>query len=223
MAPGPGPTVAPSNDNTTVAPGSETTTTIAPSNDNTTVAPATTVPEPSNETTVAPSNGSTGVPVVTTVPGHTTVPTQPEPIVVLKSGLLAGAWIPFVVVVIAAALWSTSYIKFYEHKKERECGPTTVAVLGMTFSLITIALIPVDIYLVSQMKNPDGTFQDWAAHSNARVAVEDIATDGYIVLYSVVCLFVFLLIPLAYFYYEEKDEELNTKGCRRFFEAAKYA
>ena len=41
-------------------------------------------------------------------------------------------------------------------------------------------------------------------------------------MYGLTELFVFLLLPLAYFFFEEKDEEAGTSTCRRFLNACKY-
>jgi hypothetical protein len=71
---------------------------------------------------------------------------------------------------------SLMYVKHYQHRRERECSSTTIAVLALTVALTTLALVPVDIFLVSQQKlSSDGTYKFSAAqvsqsciHSSAR-------------------------------------------------------
>ena len=41
-------------------------------------------------------------------------------------------------------------------------------------------------------------------------------------MYALLMLFAFLLLPLAYFFYEEKDEEAGTSCGKRLFGAMKY-
>ena len=68
-------------------------------------------------------------------------------------------------------LFSFLYVRYYQHKSEKEfgihvrcnrgshvTGTTAVAMVGMVIALLTTALIPVDIFLVSSFKNSDGTF-----------------------------------------------------------------
>jgi hypothetical protein len=214
------------------------------------------------------------------------------------------------------------YVKHYQHRRERECSSTTIAVLALTVALTTLALVPVDIFLVSQQKlSSDGTYKFSAAqvsqsciHSSARsmttflsllffvvwkmmqvgwnahhlfscaliflintwfpakqtnkqtnkqslcfllLAVfqysshlqwcwcsttprttnvctpvhppvpqvseaKDLTQDAYYTMYAFLLLFAFLLLPMAYFYFEEKDEEAGTTCCTRFMVAIKY-
>ena len=44
------------------------------------------------------------------------------------------------------------YVRYYQHKRERECGSTMAAIFAIAFSLMTLALLPVDIFLVSSQK-----------------------------------------------------------------------
>jgi len=69
---------------------------------------------------------SPGLPPTTThTPNGTTVsPTDPAS--ELKAGILAGGWIPFVVVMGVALIFAFTFVRYYEHKHDRECGSTTV-------------------------------------------------------------------------------------------------
>ena len=74
--------------------------------------------------------------------------------------------------------FSFGYVRYYQHKRERECGSTTVAVLALTVALLTGALIPVDIFLVSTLKGHDGQYHDWASY-DVRQEVKDMVTYAY--------------------------------------------
>ena len=75
-------------------------------------------------------------------------------------------------------------------------GATVTAILGLTVALLTCAMIPVDIFLVSSMKNGDGTFkvcgvvatstllisplfQSWAESQSNRDSVTNSVTYAY--------------------------------------------
>ncbi|XP_032626233.1 lysosomal cobalamin transport escort protein LMBD1 isoform X4 [Chelonoidis abingdonii] len=94
------------------------------------------------------------------------------------------------------------------------------AILALAIALITSALLPVDIFLVSYMKNQNGTFKEWA-DANVTRQIEDTVLYGYYTLYSIILFSVFLWIPFVYFYYEEKDED-DTSSCSQFQAALKY-
>jgi hypothetical protein len=51
---------------------------------------------------------------------------------------------------------------------------------------------------------------------------KDLTQDAYYTMYAFLLLFAFLLLPMAYFYFEEKDEEAGTTCCTRFMVAIKY-
>eukprot|EP00037_Helgoeca_nana_P005958 m.55429 g.55429 ORF g.55429 m.55429 type:complete len:753 (-) comp16876_c0_seq1:222-2480(-) len=156
----------------------------------------------------------------TPMPTTTTIPMAQKLESELSSLILAGAWIPFCVVVAVAFLVSLTNVKYYQHKREREFGPTAVAVLALTTALTTLALVPVDIFLVSQQKlHSDGTY---ALNSDQVTSVKDLTTDAYFVMYALLLLFAFLLLPLAYFFFEEKDEEAGTSCMSRLMSSMKY-
>jgi len=139
----------------------------------------------------------------------------------LQTSVLAGGWIPFAIVILLSMLFSFLYVRYYQHKSEKEFGTTAVAMVGMVIALLTTALIPVDIFLVSSFKNSDGTFHDWATDS-IRSEVLSTLTDGYYAMYGLTCFFIFFLMPLSYFFFEEKDEVANVSTGKRLLGAAKF-
>eukprot|EP00040_Diaphanoeca_grandis_P010962 m.56140 g.56140 ORF g.56140 m.56140 type:complete len:720 (-) comp22193_c0_seq2:223-2382(-) len=199
-----------------------TTTTPAPDAPNTTTTPA-----PTNTTTTpAPDTPNSTAPVPeSTTPGSTTPPSKTEELVKVGAGILAATWIPFTIVAVLAFVVSFSYVRYYQHKRNRECGSTTIAIFAIALSLMTLALLPVDIYLVSsQQLQSNGQYNlagnGW--NQPTHDAITSLVQDAYWAMYALLMLFAFVLIPLAYFFYEEKDEEAGTTTCQRILGALKY-
>lgn len=132
----------------------------------------------------------------------------------------AYGWIPFVVVILGCFLFSTLYMRYFWNKHEQDRVSAVISVLGLTFTLMTSFLLPVDVFLVSFMKNSNGTFKDWATNST-RQTVEDSVSYVYYGLYAIILVFAFFLLPLVYFAYEEKDDE-HSNTSQRFCTALKF-
>ena len=56
-------------------------------------------------------------------------------------------------------LFSWIYVRYYQDHLESEVSTTITAIIALTVTLITSAMVPLDIFLVSYMKNSDGTFK----------------------------------------------------------------
>ncbi|KAG9344230.1 hypothetical protein JZ751_010899 [Albula glossodonta] len=121
--------------------------------------------------------------------------------------------------VILAFCWV--YIRKYQSRQESEVISTITAICALAIALITSALLPVDIFLVSYMKYPNGTYKEWAASNETRAQTEDTVLYGYYTLYSIILFCVFLWIPFVYFYYEERDDD-NVNKCSQVKNALKY-
>ncbi|XP_067032637.1 probable lysosomal cobalamin transporter [Acropora muricata] len=136
--------------------------------------------------------------------------------------VLAYGWIPFTVVVVLIFFFSWFYIRFYQDHSQTEVSSTLTAIFALTVTLLTTALVPVDIFIVSYMKHDNGTWKDWCVDASERKDFEETSvTTVYYVLYSFVALFAFLLMPFVYFYFEEKDEDVTTR--QRICGALKYS
>ncbi|XP_030411540.1 probable lysosomal cobalamin transporter isoform X4 [Gopherus evgoodei] len=136
-----------------------------------------------------------------------------------SSELLTG-WCLFGLSLLAILAFCWVYVRKYQSRRESEVVSTITAIFALAIALITSALLPVDIFLVSYMKNQNGTFKEWA-DANVKRQIEDTVLYGYYTLYSIVLFSVFLWIPFVYFYYEEKDED-DTSSCSQFQAALKY-
>ncbi len=123
-----------------------------------------------------------------------------------------------VAAVITTLTWQTP--------RERSAVVSVVAVVSLTALLATVLLLPVDIALVSATSSARlGLKKHWATPE--RVADILLALKVlYYTLYSVDALLCLLLIPFAYFWYEEYDEiEFEEEGRTwrsRLWAAAKY-
>uniref|UniRef100_A0A8K9UT01 Lysosomal cobalamin transport escort protein LMBD1 n=1 Tax=Oncorhynchus mykiss TaxID=8022 RepID=A0A8K9UT01_ONCMY len=109
----------------------------------------------------------------------------------------------------------------YQSRQESEVISTITAICALAIALITSALLPVDIFLVSYMKHPNGTYKEWAENNETRGQIEDTVLYAYYSLYSLLLFCVFLWIPFVYFYYEEKDDD-NINKCSQVKNALKY-
>uniref|UniRef100_A0A7N6A177 Lysosomal cobalamin transport escort protein LMBD1 n=1 Tax=Anabas testudineus TaxID=64144 RepID=A0A7N6A177_ANATE len=121
--------------------------------------------------------------------------------------------------IILAFCWV--YIRKFQSRQESEVISTITAICALAIALITSALLPVDIFLVSFMKYPNGTYKEWAANNETRGQIEDTVLYGYYTLYSIILFCVFLWIPFVYFYYEERDDD-NMNKCLQVKNALKY-
>lgn len=130
----------------------------------------------------------------------------------IPSSVLAAGWVPFVVVVVLVLIFSGIYIKYYMSKTESEWSTTISAIVALSITLLTTALIPVDVFLVSFMKNSDGSFKDWATLNTTRNSMEESVLVGYYILYGLITFCLFLLLPFMYFFYEEREEDATCRS-----------
>uniref|UniRef100_A0A8K9XZ01 Lysosomal cobalamin transport escort protein LMBD1 n=1 Tax=Oncorhynchus mykiss TaxID=8022 RepID=A0A8K9XZ01_ONCMY len=130
-------------------------------------------------------------------------------------------WSIFALVFLVILSFCWVYIRKYQSRQESEVISTITAICALAIALITSALLPVDIFLVSYMKHPNGTYKEWAENNETRGQIEDTVLYAYYSLYSLLLFCVFLWIPFVYFYYEEKDDD-NINKCSQVKNALKY-
>lgn len=56
-------------------------------------------------------------------------------------------------------LFSGFYVRYFMSKYENELSTTLTAIFALTVTLLTSALVPVDIFMVSFMKDANGMFK----------------------------------------------------------------
>ncbi|KAK5578392.1 hypothetical protein RB653_008062 [Dictyostelium firmibasis] len=125
-------------------------------------------------------------------------------------------WIVFAGVILALIALNFIVVKYYSDKHESGKITTIISVIGLTLTLLCVMLIPVDILNVSTMSNSDGT----------QISADSISqrTEGvkmlYYILYGSILGVSLILIPFAYFYHEEYDENIPT--CSRVYAGCKF-
>lgn len=124
--------------------------------------------------------------------------------------VLASGWIPFVVVIILEFIFAWTYIRYFQHHELSELSTTLTAIVALFVTLMTSGLVPVDIFLVTFMKESSGNFKDWAQDLESRHSIENTITYAYYTLYASAAVFVFLVLPFMYFFYEEKDDDVSA-------------
>ncbi|KAI9593592.1 hypothetical protein BDF19DRAFT_153011 [Syncephalis fuscata] len=129
-------------------------------------------------------------------------------------------WLVITGVVFVLALLSWAFTCYYQDPAESESLVTTVTVVGLTFCLCVLALAPLDIFLVSStVDQGTGLKRSWATPDH----IDDFLTTLsiiYYVCFAGIVLLCFVVIPFAYFYFEELDHDEPTE--RRAVSAAKY-
>lgn len=133
---------------------------------------------------------------------------------------LVTGWCLFGLALLVILAFCWVYVRKYQSRRESEVISTITAIFALAIALITSALLPVDIFLVSYVKNQNGTFKDWA-DANVTRQIEDTVLYAYYTLYSIILFCVFLWIPFVYFFYEEKDED-DGNTCAQVQTACKY-
>uniref|UniRef100_A0A803TU78 Lysosomal cobalamin transport escort protein LMBD1 n=1 Tax=Anolis carolinensis TaxID=28377 RepID=A0A803TU78_ANOCA len=133
---------------------------------------------------------------------------------------LVTGWCLFGLALLVILAFCWVYVRKYQSRRESEVISTITSIFALAIALITSALLPVDIFLVSYVKNQNGTFKDWA-DANVTRQIEDTVLYAYYTLYSIILFCVFLWIPFVYFYYEEKDED-DANTCSQVQTALKY-
>ncbi|CAI9727329.1 Hypothetical predicted protein [Octopus vulgaris] len=133
---------------------------------------------------------------------------------------LIEGWLPFVVILLLILVFSTFYVRHFMSKYDSEWSSTMAAIVGLSAALVTSAIVPVDIFLVSYMKDSDGHFREWANNSSARDHVMNSVLISYYVMYGLLTFLFFLFLPFMYFFFEEKDDieqpTVATRCCGAF-------
>lgn len=127
------------------------------------------------------------------------------------------AWAIFGGTILVLGLFSVLFTRHYQSLRETELSATVVTITGLTVIFGSIAVIPLDIFLVSNTVDlKTGLKKEWADESTIywmTLAVQCL----YYVFYGLIMLFSFLIVPFAYAYYEEYDVQ------RRAMTAFKYS
>lgn len=130
-------------------------------------------------------------------------------------------WITAAVVLALLIIAATIFVKVYQDRREKDAFVTTVCILALTCLLATACLFPVDIALVSSTTdNSTGLKKHWASSETVHNVLVSLRVVYYL-LYSLDAVMCLLIIPFAYFWYEEWDQDTTTK--KRLTGALKYS
>ncbi|KAI9254738.1 hypothetical protein EDC94DRAFT_618290 [Helicostylum pulchrum] len=132
------------------------------------------------------------------------------------------AWTVFAIMAFALSLFSIAFTKYHQSKRESELSATIVAMVAITLILATVALQPIDVFLVSStVDSHTGLKKNWADADTVYWMTFTVQVMYY-VFYGLIVASCFFVIPYTYFYYEEYEAQGQTKSERRHL-AFKYA
>lgn len=148
------------------------------------------------------------------------------------------------------SLFSIGFIKYYQSRRDNQLSSTIVTMIALTLILTTVSLLPVDIFLVSAtVDKHTGLKKLWAdrdtiywitltvqimyygksflVHVVEMCVVLKKQTTMQTVFYGSIVAFSFFVIPCAYFYYSQQEDNIDlltqtTKHARRI-KAFKYS
>lgn len=120
------------------------------------------------------------------------------------------AWGIFGVICLLVIAFSGGFIAYYKWKDEPAGVTGTVGFFALLFTLLSLFLIPIDVYMVSSNSYTNDLYND--------------VKYTYYAFYIVFMFFVFVGLPFAYFYYEElgDTEDRTNTFSQRACEALKY-
>ena len=104
-------------------------------------------------------------------------------------------------------LLSYTFNVLYVNRNESTWITSFITTTSLSLALLALLLIPSDVWVVSTDLHSNGSHHNIELIEN----IEFILRIIYIITYGIMLLYVFVLIPFTYFYYEEKDMETRTK------------
>ncbi|KAI1497062.1 LMBR1-like membrane protein-domain-containing protein [Biscogniauxia marginata] len=121
-------------------------------------------------------------------------------------------WVAYAVAVVLALIAASITTFTWQTPRDRSAVVSIVAIISLTALLATVLLLPVDIALVSSTaSSAHGLKKDWATPSRIRNILLTLKIVYYS-LYTFDALLCLVVIPFAYFWYEEYDEVEEQEG-----------
>ncbi|CAB4422786.1 unnamed protein product [Rhizophagus irregularis] len=134
--------------------------------------------------------------------------------------LVFGAWAIYIIICAVLFVFSIIFTNYYQDKHDSERLATVVAICSLALCLSTVALFPVDIFLVSSTVDlHTGLKHEWATKEVVEGIVHNLKFVYY-GSYGLIAIFCAFIIPFAYFYFEELEEEQTNS--QRVMAALKY-
>lgn len=135
-------------------------------------------------------------------------------------------WVAYAVAIALLLVVAAIFVYVYQTPRDRAASVTTVCILTLSALLATVLLMPVDIALVSSTtRSSEGRKKDWATPDEVDGIVYTLKVVYY-TLYSLDAVLCLIVVPFAYFWYEEYDEAATEAGTQsvgtRLWGAFKY-
>ncbi|KAL0138700.1 hypothetical protein V8B55DRAFT_1517051 [Mucor lusitanicus] len=125
------------------------------------------------------------------------------------------AWTVFAITALCLSLFSIAFTKYYQSRRDSELSATVVTMVALALIFATVALLPIDIFLVSSTVDSHTGLKKLWADKDTIYWMTFTVQIMYYVFYGSIVAFSFFVIPYAYFYYEEYEEEGQSKSQRR--------
>ena len=116
----------------------------------------------------------------------------------------------FITLFCILTLFSYLFVRHYVRKDGNYCGTLTVTATSITLVLLSLLLIPLDVFVVSSSLTSTGTQSDPALVTRMSDALKVI----YYIAYFIIIFFAFIVMPYLYFYYEEEGDEGDSTAMR---------
>jgi LMBR1 domain-containing protein 1 len=137
-------------------------------------------------------------------------------------------FLPWMIIVPLTVILTALLVYTYSSPRERTASTTIVSIVTLTSLLITLFLLPVDVALTSRANDPKlGARKEWAKNGEYIVDVDKGLRIMYAIVYALDVILAGVVVPWAYFWYEEsleaeEDEEEGRTAGSRFLGALKY-
>jgi LMBR1 domain-containing protein 1 len=144
------------------------------------------------------------------------------------SSATALIFLPYIIIIPITLLLTTLLVYTYSSARERTASTTIVSIVTLSFLLATLFLLPIDVALTSRANDPKlGSRKPWAEDGEYLENIERSFRILYAVVYSIDVVLAGIIVPWAYFWYEESlvDDDDQAEGrtaWSRFLGAAKY-
>jgi len=125
-------------------------------------------------------------------------------------------WVVYAVAVVLLLGVASVFVYLYQTHRDRSKFVTTICIFTITSLLATVLLLPVDVALVSSTTSSKlGQRKEWATQNKVDNIVNTLKIVYY-TLYSLDAVLCLLIVPFAYFWYEEHDEVAAEEGHQTF-------
>jgi len=121
-------------------------------------------------------------------------------------------WVTYAVALALLFIIASTFVYIYQKPRDRAASVTIVCVITLLSLLATVLLLPVDVALVSStVRSSEGRRKDWATQDRIDGTIHTLKIVYY-TLYAWDAVLCLIVVPFAYFFYEEYDEVESEEG-----------